>query len=80
MDDSNILKRIGDLVGEEHAILEREGSGAPQPDDHGRLRDVQVTLDQCWDLLRQRRAFRESGMDPRQAHTRDARTVEHYEQ
>ncbi len=80
MEDPNILKRIGELVSEEHAILEREGSGVPGPDDHSRLRDVQVTLDQCWDLLRQRRALRESGMDPKLAHTRDAGTVEHYQQ
>ena len=80
MDDLAILNRISALVGEEHAILDREGSGAPEPGDHNRLREVQVTLDQCWDLLRQRRAYRETGNDPDQARPRDATTVEHYQQ
>jgi Protein of unknown function (DUF2630) len=80
MDDDQILKRIGDLVSEEHAILERDGSGSPGSDDHSRLRALQVTLDQCWDLLRQRRAHREFGQDPDQAQARDATTVERYQQ
>jgi Protein of unknown function (DUF2630) len=80
MEDDHILKRIGELVGEEHTILEREGAGTPGPDDQSRLRALQITLDQCWDLLRQRRALREFGNDPDQAQTRDATTVERYQQ
>ena len=48
--------------------------------DPDRLRDIEVMLDQCWDLLRQRRAKREFGADPDDAHVRDPETVEHYEQ
>ena len=49
-------------------------------EDKERLRTVEVELDRCWDLLRQRRALRDSGADPEQAQVRDADTVEHYQQ
>ena len=78
MDDAAILKRISDLVGEEHQIMNRDGSGEGQPDDPERLRALQETLDQCWDLLRQRRALREFGEDPDQAAVRPKSTVERY--
>ena len=80
MEDSTVLSRIDELVAEEHAILGREGSGHAKDDDHQRLRAVQTTLDQCWDLLRQRRALRETGNDPGLARTRSEATVERYEQ
>lgn len=79
MDDPNILKRIGELVDEEHAIFEREGSGSPGAGDHVRLREVQITLDQCWDLLRRRRANREFGNDPDELQPRNTTTVERYQ-
>jgi Protein of unknown function (DUF2630) len=80
MDDSQIHAQIEKLVAEEHELWKREGAGAGTADDRRRLETVQVTLDQCWDLLRQRRALREAGRDPDEAHTRGPDTVEHYEQ
>ena len=53
----------------------REPTATPQ-----RLEDIEVMLDQCWDLLRQRRAKREYGDDPDEAHVRSADVVEHYQQ
>jgi Protein of unknown function (DUF2630) len=80
MDDQQIHNQIEKLVAEEHELWEREGSGASTPDDRRRLETLKVSLDQCWDLLRQRRALREAGRDPGDAHTRDPDTVERYEQ
>lgn len=76
MSDDSILKHITALVDEEHRI--RNGS-TQTPAEAERLRQVEVQLDQCWDLLRQRRAKREFGDDPATAHQRDAGTVERYE-
>jgi hypothetical protein len=80
MDDQNFLQRIDHLVAEEHALLEKGDGGTLDADDHRRLEAVQVTLDQCWDLLRQRRARREFGQDPNDAKARDVSTVERYVQ
>jgi Protein of unknown function (DUF2630) len=82
MSDETITARIESLVNEEHALRTREQSDAADDDaleaDQQRLRDVEIELDRCWDLLRQRRALREAGADPDQAHVRDADTVERY--
>jgi len=75
MDDAEILTFIQKLVDEEHA-LRSEGEGV----DRERLDSIEKMLDQCWDLLRQRRARREFGDDPNAAATRDAGTVEGYQQ
>jgi Protein of unknown function (DUF2630) len=80
MNDSEILGQIDDLVAEEQRLYEREGHGDFQPNDRVRLDEIGVALDRCWDLLRQRRARRESGLDPDEARPRSAETVEHYEQ
>ncbi|MEA2362530.1 MAG: hypothetical protein QOD71_1675 [Thermoleophilaceae bacterium] len=84
MSDESIAARIERLVDEEHALRDREQADAADPDgleaDRERLRSVEVELDRCWDLLRQRRAFRDAGTDPEQAHVRDAETVERYQQ
>ena len=77
MDDQSILHHIQHLVDEEHRL---DSSTERSPDDHKRHQEVQVELDQCWDLLRQRRARREFGDDPDQAKVRDPKTVESYEQ
>jgi hypothetical protein len=64
MDDSQLMDRIGALVEEEHT-LERQATGDGLDDrQQARLHEVEVQLDQCWDLLRQRRARREAGQDP----------------
>ena len=75
MDDSVIFDRLRSLTDEEHA-LHQQGPRA----DPDRLRDIEVMLDQCWDLLRQRRAKREFGSDPDDAHVREPEVVEQYEQ
>ena len=74
MSDRTILEHITELVHEEQR-LRSEGTTAVDP---ARIRDLEQQLDQCWDLLRQRRARREFGEDPEQADVRDAQTVENY--
>ena len=82
MSDESIAARIEQLVSEEHELRQREEADSTKEDaledDRGRLRAVEVELDRCWDLLRQRRALREAGADPADAHVRDAGTVEKY--
>jgi hypothetical protein len=80
MDDARIHGSIEQLVAEEHELWEREATGAATDSDRQRLRELKVSLDQCWDLLRQRRALREAGRDPDDAGVRPAETVEHYQQ
>jgi hypothetical protein len=78
MDDRQLLDRIGALVEEEHA-LERQASGdGLDEQEQDRLRQLEVQLDQCWDLLRQRRARRDAGLDPEGAQVRPEGTVEGY--
>ncbi len=79
MDDQKILDQINALTREEQHLFERESKGAATPDDVARLKRIGVSLDQCWDLLRQRRALREYGRDPDEAKVRDENTVERYE-
>jgi hypothetical protein len=80
VDEIEIVQRIGKLVEEEHA-LERAHTGTPPTDDEiAQLRDVEIALDQCWDLLRQRRARRDAGQNPEEAHLRPERVVEGYQQ
>jgi hypothetical protein len=80
MDDTQIHERIETLVAEEHELYDRVGEGGLNADEHNRLESLKVSLDQCWDLLRQRRALRESGQDPDAGHARDPEIVERYEQ
>ena len=80
MDDDRIHGRIEELVAEEHELWEREGRGEATDDDRHRLSAIGVSLDQCWDLLRQRRALRDAGLDPEAAHPRGSQVVEGYEQ
>ena len=84
MSDESIAARIERLVNEEKQLRDLEQTDRSDPDaldqDAERLRAVEVELDQCWDLLRQRRALRDAGADPNQAQARDAGTVEGYRQ
>ena len=80
MEDDRIHNEIERLVAEEHELWEREGAGSATDADRSRLESLQVSLDQCWDLLRQRRALREAGRDPDAAHVREPEVVERYEQ
>ena len=78
MDDQRVIDRINQLAHEEHALFERESKGEATDAERARLNRLQVTLDQCWDLLHQRRARRSAGLDPDQAAVRDEGTVEGY--
>lgn len=80
MDDPQIHGKIEQLVGEEHELWERESTGNATEADRHRLQELEVALDQCWDLLRQRRALREAGRNPDGADIRRPEVVEHYEQ
>jgi hypothetical protein len=81
MDDREVLSRIDKLVQEEEQLLHRhetDGEGL-SPEEHARLEELKVQLDQAWDYLRQRRAKRQYGEDPDEASPRDSGTVESYE-
>jgi hypothetical protein len=80
MEDPQVHGTIDDLVSEEHELWQRESDGNATDDDRRRLQAVKVSLDQCWDLLRQRRARRDAGLDPEQAELRRPEVVENYEQ
>ncbi len=80
MDDQQIHGTIEQLVAEEHELWERESAGAADDEDRRKLQQLRVSLDQCWDLLRQRRALREAGLDESSAAERDVEVVESYEQ
>jgi hypothetical protein len=76
--DQPVLAHIQQLVEEEHRFFAQRGEVGEK--DRQRQAQVQVELDQCWDLLRQRRALREVGLDPSMAQVRPAQVVEKYEQ
>jgi hypothetical protein len=79
MTDNDALGRINDLVAEEKALRQQLQHGdISESEEHQRLRRVEIELDQCWDLLRQRRALRETGGDPSEAAVRPAGEVEGY--
>ncbi len=80
MDDAEVIRRIGALVDEEHELERTQGASGPDEEAEGRLREIDVALDQCWDLLRQRRARREMGDDPDDAAVRPPEIVERYQQ
>jgi len=74
--DQPVLGHIKRLVEEEHKLYSQGKLG---PEERSRLGNIEVELDQCWDLLRQRRARREFGQDPNEAQARPTRVVEDYE-
>jgi hypothetical protein len=81
MDDNTVLGRINGLVDEEHKLRQQLGRGEiSSAEEHARLQELEVALDQCWDLLRRRRARRRAGEDPDEVDVRDPDTVEHYQQ
>jgi hypothetical protein len=80
MDDPQIHGTIEKLVAEEHELWQREAAGDASDADRRRLGEIRVSLDQCWDLLRQRRARRDAGQDPDTAAARPPEVVERYEQ
>jgi len=80
MDDPQIHGTIEQLVAEEHELWNREAAGNASDADRQRLEQLKVSLDQSWDLLRQRRALGEAGRDPDAADVRRPEVVENYEQ
>jgi hypothetical protein len=79
MDDTTVLNRINGLVDEEHKLREQLRNGEISTDEeHARLKNLEEALDQCWDLLRRRRAARSLGQDPDSAQPRDINEVEGY--
>lgn len=78
MDDKDIFREISRLADEEHEL--RRTSGGPSQSQFDRRREIEAVLDQCWDLLRQRRARRSAGLDPADAAVRPADVVERYRQ
>ena len=78
MDDKTVFHHITALAKEEHAIWHKESQGEASDGDRERLREINVILDQCWDLLHQRQALRAAGRNPDDAQVRDAKTVEGY--
>jgi hypothetical protein len=78
MDDKTVINQIDKLAREEHALFEKESRRTATVADRERLQQLETMLDQCWDLLRQRRALREFGQDPDGAQVRDVKTVKGY--
>lgn len=80
MQDPGVLSRIGELVDQEKQLRTSDGPSPLVKQDVERLEEISIELDKCWDLLNQRRALREFGLDPGQAQVREEDTVETYEQ
>ena len=80
MDDADIVRRITHLADEEHRLERAHAGKALSAEELDRLRELEVALDQCWDLLRQRRARRRAGQDPDAATVRPEEVVERYQQ
>jgi hypothetical protein len=78
MKDEDVLATINHLASEEHELFQKESTGHIGEEERQRLRDIEVQLDQCWDLLHQRRARRSAGQDPDDAEVRDPNVVENY--
>jgi len=81
MDDKEIMAHIGELIETEHQLRRQLASGElSSQEERERLRSAEEALDQCWDLLRQRRARREFGENPDDAIVRRVSEVEGYQQ
>ena len=78
MDDETVIEQINRLAAEEHDLWEREARGEASEAERERAKELEVMLDQSWDLLHQRRARRAAGMDPDDAEVRGAAQVEGY--
>jgi Protein of unknown function (DUF2630) len=78
MADEDVIGSINQLANEEHELFQKEAHGEASDADRARLKDLQVSLDQCWDLLHQRRARRAAGQNPQEAEVRPESVVEGY--
>jgi hypothetical protein len=79
MADDEVIRRIEQLVAEEHELRQRHPDGLGE-DERTRMQHIDVQLDQCWDLLRQRRARRDAGLPPDDAQVRSESVVEGFQQ
>jgi hypothetical protein len=79
MEDDRVLEQINKLASEEKTLWKKEEKDGVTDDDRKRLKELNETLDQCWDLLHQRRAARRAGLDPGEAKVRPVTEVEGYE-
>ncbi|HVP75738.1 MAG TPA: DUF2630 family protein [Gaiellaceae bacterium] len=77
-DDGQVHETIETLVGEEHELWQREAAGEATDADRARLDEIKVSLDQCWDLLRRRRALRDAGLPADGAQVQPTEVVERY--
>jgi hypothetical protein len=80
MDDNQVVERIEELAAEERRLEQSHAGEELSEEDAARLRSLEIALDQCWDLLRQRRARRTVGEDPDGAEVRPPEVVERYRQ
>jgi len=80
VEDPQIHGAIDRMVAEEHELWQREAAGEATDSDRQKLETLRVSLDQCWDLLRQRRARRDAARDPDAAELRAPEVVERYQQ
>ncbi|SFK31980.1 DUF2630 family protein [Amycolatopsis sacchari] len=80
MTEKDIIGNIDELIAEEHKLREKATGSGLEESDRARMRQLEEQLDQCWDLLRQRRARREFGEDENAAEVRPVNEVEHYQQ
>ena len=80
MDDSEIVQRINALADEEHRLERSHAGEGLSAEEQDRIKQVEVALDQCWDLLRQRRARRSAHLDEDFSAVRPESTVEGYQQ
>lgn len=78
VEDKDVIDRINELAHEEHELFSKESQGKATQAERERLKWLEVSLDQCWDLLHQRRARRNAGLDPDDAQVRDPTIVEGY--
>jgi Protein of unknown function (DUF2630) len=80
MEDTDLLNNISKLVAEEHELMKQAAGGQLDETKQARVHELEIKLDQCWDLLRQRRARSEFGLNPEEATVRSENIVEHYQQ
>ena len=80
VEDSDICKHIEKLVNEEYEILELSAQGGLDDEQRRRMQQIELYLDQCWDLLRQRRAKRAAGLEPGDARLHDPAIAEYFPQ
>jgi hypothetical protein len=78
MDDRDVIDGINRLANEEHELFQRESRGETSQAERARLREIEIQLDQLYDLLHQRRARRNAGLDPDEVQLRDPEVVEGY--